>query len=126
MIDEKDFPDGMILIQKVRGVKVYGNCGRFSEEEFGFSVQQPIAGFVKKQFWEGVQEYQNIKIVGEHLLSISEGAKWKSIMEKYKRFTSTITEFNILVGINPKGEKQHRRTICELGKNEWEQVVIAK
>jgi hypothetical protein len=132
-------PEEMVLIRQNCGIKVFNNEGRWGEQKTGFHIQQPLAGFVKKEWWKAINIFQNLKLgkdneilnkmvrVGEEitkedLLKHTDLQKWLDLQIETKNFYNTIVEFNILVGINWDKEEDYRRTIVLLGTVEWELV----
>lgn len=132
-------PEGMVLIRQNCGIKVFNNEGRWGEQKPGFHIQQPLAGFVKKEWWEAINTFQNLKlgkdnevlnkmvlvgekITKEDLLKHTDIQKWLDLQNETKNFYSTIVEFNVLVGINQNKEEEYRRTVVILGEVEWELV----
>lgn len=139
--DIDSLPKGMVLIRQCCGVKIYNNEGRWGERHLGFHIQQPLTGFVMKEWWEAIDIFQNLKlgndnevlnkmmrigkeITKEDLLKHTDLQKWLDLQNKTKNFYNTIVEFNVLVGINREGEEDYRRTIVLLGKQEWELVDV--
>jgi hypothetical protein len=82
---------------------------RWGQRLPGETIVKPIAGFIEDDFWDVIQNYQNIKMNGDCFLNIEEAEKFKN-----NKFTSTIMEFNIL-----NEENQLRRTFAQLGKIVW-------
>ena len=132
-------PEGMVLIRQNCGIKVFNNEGRWGEQKTGFHIQQPIIGFVKKEWWEAINIFQNLKlekdteilnkvfrvggkITKEDLLKYTDLQKLLDLQIETKNFYNTIIEFNVLVGIDRNKEEDYRRTIVLLGKVEWELV----
>lgn len=132
-------PEGMVLIRQNCGVKVFNNEGRWGEYKPGFHIQQPLAGFVKKEWWEAINIFQNLKfekdneilnkvvrvggkITKEDLLKYTDLQKWIDLQNETKNFYNTVVEFNVLVGINWDEQKEYRRTTVSLGVNSWEIV----
>lgn len=132
-------PEGMVLIRQNCGVKVFNNEGRWGEQKPGFNIQQPLAGFVKKEWWEAINTFQNLtfekeneilnkmvrigkEITKEDLLKHTDLQKWLDLQNETKNFYNTVVEFNVLVGVNWDKEEDYRRTIVLLGVVEWELV----
>ena len=136
-------PEGMVLIRQNCGVKVFNNEGRWGEQKPGFHIQQPLAGFVKEEWWKAVNIFQNLKIDGDNkegnealnkmirvgkevtkddLLKYTDLQKWLDLQNETKNFHNTVVEFNVLVGVNWEKEEQYRRTVVLLGIKEWQMV----
>ena len=130
-------PEGMVLIRQNCGIKVFNNEGRWGEQKPGFHIQQPLAGFVKEEWWKAVNIFQNLKLergceilnkmvrVGEEiskedLLKHTDLQKWLDLQKEAKNFYNTVVEFNVLVGVNLDKEEDYRRTVVLLGIKEWE------
>jgi hypothetical protein len=131
-------PKGMVLIQQKQGFRIVNNSGKFGEYKPGFHIVQPVVGFVKKEFWDSINIFQNLnidndevknkfnelnlKVTEENLLKYTDLKKWIDLKKETKNFYHTVVEFNVLVGINWEGEYYYKRTMCSLGIKEWEIV----
>lgn len=137
MKELQEFFGNHVMIIQTKRISYNYNEGRFSESQYGFTIEQPLVGFVNKDFWEQIRAFQKLdtskisnddvfnllKVAGDDLKITSlESLKWKDLINKNDIFQSQIVEFNIITGISIDRSKFCRRTFMEIGKDLWREV----
>ena len=103
-------------------------------------MYKPSIGFIDKNFWECIKEFQSIKIknlemdkllckamknefiTDEEYFKYPEIKQWQNLVLKFNLYWSTVLEFNLLVFKDKNGKEEWHRQSCLLGKEEWKLV----
>jgi hypothetical protein len=132
-------PENMVLIKQKSEARIINRTDRWGQQMPGFYINQPLVGFVTKEFWEDIDTFQNLKLgkdsevlnkmvtIGEKvtkddLLKHTDLQKWIDLQNKTKNFYNTVAEFVVLVGVDVNGEEEYKRTAVLLGEVTWEVI----
>lgn len=116
------------------------------ETTLGFKIKNPVSGFVSKEYWGQIKEFQEIpcpefniacsvmfldsknptpgytKIPKEELLKIPDVVRWFDLQDKSNSFINTVEEFYILIGRDSENKDITKRADVLLGIKSWIEV----
>jgi hypothetical protein len=131
-----------VFIKEDREPKAISNTDHWGLNLDGFYIKDPVAGYVKKDYWELLQRFQNIKLYGtaesiEHSKTVIKAIKlgevltederlvvrsWLQLQNESGKFYNTVEEFNVIAGQLSSGDVCYKRTCALLGKQIFVEV----